>query len=133
MRHGAVGAGGAPELAHPTDGLEDGLRLRLHGVGEGLVLERGDLGVWVVGAAVLALWADAVETDAIPAGFEHTRTTATFDNDSAPAGLLKAHRVADGVWGRLVVHTGEVVFVFEDAPAAPARAAGRWRPPCDRA
>ncbi len=56
---------------------------------------------------------------AIPAGFEHTRTTATFDNDSAPAGLLKAHRVADGVWGRLVVHTGEVVFVFEDAPAAP--------------
>ena len=39
-----------------------------------------------------------------------------FDNSTVPAGLLRAHRVAEGVWGRLLVHSGEVVFVFEDHP-----------------
>lgn len=53
-------------------------------------------------------------TDQIPEGFDLQRTTPTFDNDSVPAGLLKAHQVADRVWGRLVVHTGELTFVFED-------------------
>lgn len=52
----------------------------------------------------------------LPEGVELTRTTKVFDNDSAPAGLLKAHQVAKAVWGRLVVHTGEVGFVFEDEP-----------------
>ena len=54
--------------------------------------------------------------DQIPDGFELARTTPTFDNDTVPAGLLAAHRVADGVWGRLIVHTGRVGFVFEDDP-----------------
>jgi len=49
-----------------------------------------------------------------PEGLEHVRTTAVFDNETVPAGLLRAHHVAAGVWGRLVVHTGEVDFVFED-------------------
>ncbi len=31
-----------------------------------------------------------------------------------PAGLLASHRVADGVWGRLVVRTGSLTLVFED-------------------
>jgi hypothetical protein len=30
--------------------------------------------------------------------------------------LLRAHRVADGVWGNLVVHSGTVTFVFDDDP-----------------
>ena len=55
----------------------------------------------------------------IPAGFELTRTTETFNHESVPAGLLRAHRVADGVWGRLVVHTGSVTFVFEDDQTNP--------------
>lgn len=55
----------------------------------------------------------------IPVGFELTRTTETFDHESVPAGLLGAHRVADAVWGRLVVHAGTVTFVFEDDPANP--------------
>lgn len=55
----------------------------------------------------------------IPPGYELTRTTPTFDNQTVPAGLLGAHRVADGVWGRLVVHTGTVIFIFEDQPDAP--------------
>ena len=50
----------------------------------------------------------------VPDGFELARTTDVFDNDTVPAGLLKAHRVGAEVWGRLIVHTGVVTFVFED-------------------
>lgn len=63
-------------------------------------------------------------TTQIPTGYERTRTTPIFDNRSVPAGLLDAHRVADGVWGRLVVHTGEVVFIFDDEPDTPIRVRG---------
>ncbi|WP_088319426.1 DUF1971 domain-containing protein [Kineosporia sp. R_H_3] len=56
---------------------------------------------------------------ALPAGAEHVRTTPDFDAGTVPAGLLRAHRVADGVWGRLVVRAGTVVFRFEDDPDAP--------------
>ena len=52
--------------------------------------------------------------DPLPNGLEYVRTTATFDQDDHPAGLRRAHRVAEGVWARLVVHTGALVFVFED-------------------
>ena len=52
----------------------------------------------------------------LPEGLEHVRTTEVFDTVTVPAGLLRAHRVADGVWGRLVVHTGTVTFVFDDEP-----------------
>lgn len=51
---------------------------------------------------------------ALPDGLELTRTTDVFDQDSVPAGLLRAHRVAAGVWGRLVVHEGSLRFRFED-------------------
>jgi tellurite resistance-related uncharacterized protein len=50
----------------------------------------------------------------LPDGLEHARTTDTFDQDRYPAGLRRAHRVADGVWARLVVHAGTLGFVFED-------------------
>ena len=50
----------------------------------------------------------------MPDGLVLVRTTDVFDQDSVPAGLLRAHRVADGVWARLVVHTGAVTFVFDD-------------------
>ncbi|MDH5520297.1 MAG: DUF1971 domain-containing protein [Acidimicrobiia bacterium] len=59
-------------------------------------------------------------TDRIPDGFVLARTTDAFDNHTVPAGLLKAHRVADSVWARLVVHSGSVDFVFEDDPDAAA-------------
>ncbi len=52
----------------------------------------------------------------LPPGLVHVRTTDVFDNTSVPGGLLRAHRVAAGVWGRLVVHSGAVVFVFDDRP-----------------
>lgn len=44
------------------------------------------------------------------------RTTDVFDNESIPAGLLRVHRIAAGTWGRLVVHSGSIRFVFEDDP-----------------
>jgi tellurite resistance-related uncharacterized protein len=55
----------------------------------------------------------------LPAALEHGRTTDVFDNTTVPAGLLRAHRVADGVWGNLVVHSGAVTFVFDDDPEHP--------------
>ncbi len=59
------------------------------------------------------------DNDGIPEGFTLARTTSVFDCDTVPAGLLRAHRVAEGVWGRLLVHDGQVRFVFEDAPDEP--------------
>ncbi len=52
--------------------------------------------------------------EVMPDGLEYVRTTDVFDQEQHPAGLLRAHRVAEGVWGRLLVHTGGVRFVFED-------------------
>ncbi len=52
----------------------------------------------------------------MPEGLELVRTTALWDEHTVPAGVLSGHRVADGVWGRLVVRSGAVGFVFEDEP-----------------
>lgn len=62
----------------------------------------------------------------LPAGLEHARTTDVFDQDSVPAGLLRSHRIAAGVWGRLVVHEGELRFGFDDRDEAQRVAAGEW-------
>ncbi len=55
----------------------------------------------------------------LPAGIVLARVTPTFDHHTVPAGLLAAHRVADGTWGRLIVHTGTLTFRFEDDPDHP--------------
>lgn len=52
----------------------------------------------------------------LPAGLRSVRTTPEFDESSTPDGLRAAHRVAAGVWGRLVVRSGELGFVFDDLP-----------------
>jgi len=49
----------------------------------------------------------------MPAGLSLTRATQELTALTAPAALLSAHRVADGVWGRLKVHKGSLRFVFE--------------------
>ncbi len=59
---------------------------------------------------------EAPQPAALPPGLDHVRTTDVFDEHTAPAGLRRAHRVADGVWGRLVVYTGALSFRFEDEP-----------------
>jgi len=50
----------------------------------------------------------------MPEGLELVRSTPLLDQETVPAGLLKAHRITRGVWGKLVVHTGELIFRFED-------------------
>ena len=52
------------------------------------------------------------------------RTTKVFTAASVPRGLLAAHQVADGVWGRLVVLEGVVEFVVEATGASRAVGAG---------
>jgi len=47
------------------------------------------------------------------------RTTPDFDEHTVPAGLLRAHEVAAGVWGELTVLEGALRFVWEDGDAAP--------------
>jgi len=55
----------------------------------------------------------------LPDGAEWVRTTSVFDEDNHPAGLLRAHRVAVGVWARLLVHTGSLTFAFDDTTDEP--------------
>jgi len=57
-----------------------------------------------------------MERPTMPPGLTLSRTTPEFTDSSVPAGLLAAHRVADGCWGRLRVLSGAVTFVFEDEP-----------------
>jgi tellurite resistance-related uncharacterized protein len=55
----------------------------------------------------------------LPSGLDYVRTTDVFDHEHHPAGLRRAHRVAAGVWARLLVRSGELTFVFEDDPERP--------------
>lgn len=66
-------------------------------------------------------------SDEMPSGLRLVRTSPVFDEESVPAGLLGEHRVAAGVWGRLVVRSGALRFVFDgdgDGPPAQTVAAG---------
>lgn len=51
----------------------------------------------------------------LPPGLMLRRTTDVFTDTTVPAGLLRAHRVAQGVWGRLVVLEGRLRFVWDVA------------------
>ncbi len=62
--------------------------------------------------------------DQIPEGYELARSTSQFDEDSVPAGLLAAHRVATGVWGLAIVDAGTLEFTFEDEGESTELAAG---------
>lgn len=60
-----------------------------------------------------------MDAPTMPNGLTLARTTPQFTAASVPDGLRRAHEVADGVWGQLLVHTGSVRFVFEDEPDEP--------------
>jgi tellurite resistance-related uncharacterized protein len=55
-----------------------------------------------------------MDHEQLPPGTTHVRTTPWFNEDDVPAGLLEAHQIAAGVWGRLVVDRGRLQFRFED-------------------
>ena len=57
----------------------------------------------------------------LPAGLEVVRTAGPFDADTLPAGLRRAHLVADRTWGRLRILDGEVGFHIETNPPIDVR------------
>lgn len=60
----------------------------------------------------------------LPGGVSLVRTTPTFTAGTVPAGLLRAHQVAPGVWGRLRVDAGTVIYVQETTGERRSLAAG---------
>lgn len=52
----------------------------------------------------------------LPDGLVVVRTAGPFDEGSVPAGLRRAHRVADGTWGRIRVTEGSAGFALETDP-----------------
>lgn len=60
----------------------------------------------------------------LPDGVALVRTTPVFTIETVPAGLLRAHQVAPGVWGRLKVEAGTVTFAQESTGESRVVAAG---------
>ena len=52
----------------------------------------------------------------LPDDLSVVRTTQTWDERTMPAALRRAHRVAAGTWGRLVVEDGELRFRAQTNP-----------------
>jgi len=52
----------------------------------------------------------------LPDGVTLRRVTDELTAATLPAGLRRAHQVADGAWARLCVRAGEVRFVRESPP-----------------
>ena len=52
----------------------------------------------------------------LPDGLQLARTAGPFDADTLPAGLRRAHLVADRTWGLLRVLDGTVTFEIETEP-----------------
>jgi tellurite resistance-related uncharacterized protein len=52
----------------------------------------------------------------LPEDVHLARTSPLWTESTVPAGLLSAHRIAEGVWGRLVVSAGKLTLIFEDTP-----------------
>ena len=46
----------------------------------------------------------------LPEGLEHYKSTSEFTESSIPAGLLRSHATAPGVWGRIDVIEGALLY-----------------------
>lgn len=56
--------------------------------------------------------------DVLPESVSPYKRTAEFDESSIPAGLLRSHSTAAGVWGRIVVLEGELLYrILEPEPS----------------
>jgi tellurite methyltransferase len=53
---------------------------------------------------------------ALPAEVQRYKSTPEFDETSIPAGLLRRHTLKPGVWGRIVVREGRLLYVIERNP-----------------
>ncbi len=63
----------------------------------------------------------------LPDHVVHYKTTPEFNQDSVPAGLLRDHATAAGVWGRIVVREGGLRYVI-DGPASEEHLLGPGTP-----
>lgn len=61
-------------------------------------------------------------TTDLPDGLEPYKRTATFTEDSVPAGLLAEHSTKDGVWGLVHVEKGALRYVVTDPRRASSEA-----------
>jgi tellurite methyltransferase len=52
----------------------------------------------------------------LPDGLELVRTSKRWDQDTMPVGLGRAHRIAAGTWGQILVHDGHLRFVARTQP-----------------
>ena len=79
-----------------------------------------------LGTEILCPLCDRAE---IPDGLQVSRTAGPFDATTLPPGLRKAHRVAEGVWGRLRVIEGSAgISLDTDPPIRVQLAAGDAQP-----
>jgi tellurite resistance-related uncharacterized protein len=53
---------------------------------------------------------------ALPAGLVQYKTLGPFAETTIPTGLLRAHTLKSGVWGRIVVLEGQLLYVIEREP-----------------
>jgi tellurite resistance-related uncharacterized protein len=60
----------------------------------------------------------------LPEDLTLARTTPTFDKNSVPRGLLKAHQIAAQVWGVLRVLDGDLEFTLDDSGETRSLTAG---------
>lgn len=60
-----------------------------------------------------------MNTTQLPPDLELARTSPDFDEGSVPDALLSAHEIGADTWGRLVVGSGSLTFIFEDAADDP--------------
>lgn len=49
----------------------------------------------------------------IPGDCQPYKQTPSFDEHSIPAGLLKNHSTKAGVWGKIVIESGELQYIIE--------------------
>jgi len=52
----------------------------------------------------------------LPEGLRLVRSTPEWNEHNVPTGLLRAHHVASGTWGRIAVHEGELRFTALTEP-----------------
>jgi tellurite resistance-related uncharacterized protein len=53
----------------------------------------------------------------LPDSLRLVRSSLEWNAQSVPAALLRAHRLASGMWGRIAVHEGQLRFVASTEPA----------------
>lgn len=51
----------------------------------------------------------------IPANAAHYKSTAVFTEDSTPAAIQRGHTTAAGVWGRIRILEGSLLYRITDA------------------